>query len=217
MNMKGQTQAVTAVMITGIVMGGIGTAYLWGVPKLEKRQVQQQITSTEEDITNLRSQVISVSEKGSGASSTVTLDADTISINPEDEYIQATVQLDRAAEQGFTWSLLEGESLQNISIGSGAYGIKGEDKPGVVAYQSIAGESSSEITYRVEFRNMCSASTGELSKIDLQVDGKQRASGETSITFSNQGTETDQNLVMPEGACEGKTSRTRTVIDVQFG
>lgn len=214
--MKGQTQAVTAVMITGIVMGGIGTAYLWGVPMLEKRQVEQDVTSTEEDVLTLRNEIESVSQKGSGASSSVTIDADSITVDTEDEYIQITNQLDQSAEQGFTWSLLKGSSFQNLSIGAGSYGMQGDDLPGVVAFQSIAGEGSSEITYRVEFRNMCSESTGELSKVDLQSGEQPRASGSTTITVTNNGEE-ENNVVVDRGACEGRTTITGTQIDVQLG
>jgi hypothetical protein len=214
--MKGQTQAVTAVMITGIVMGGIGTAYFWGVPMVEKRQVEQEITSTEESVLDLSEEIVSLSEQGSGAASTITVDADSITVDTKNEYIQVTKQFDRAAEQGFTWSLLRGSSFQNLSIGAGAYAIQGEDLPGVVAFQSISGEGSSEVTYRIEFRNMCSSSTGEISKIDLQTDGQIRASGTTEIRISNNGEETE-NVIMPEGACEGRTSRTNTVVGVQLG
>lgn len=214
--MKGQTQAVTAVMITGVVMGGIGTAYLWGVPMLEKRQVEQEVTDVEEDVLTLRDEIESVSEGGSGASSSVTIDADSVVVNTEDEYIQITNQLDQSAEQGFTWSLLKGSSFQNLSIGAGEYGIQGEDLPGVVAFQSIAGESSSEITYRVEFRNLCSTSTGELSKVDLQTDGQERASGSTTISITNNGDETS-NTIASGGACEGRTTRTSTQVGIQLG
>jgi hypothetical protein len=214
--MKGQTQAVTAVMITGIVMGGIGTAYLWGVPMLEKRQVEQDVTTTEEDVLNLRDEIESVSQRGSGASSSVTIDADTITVDNEDEYIQITNQLDQSAEQGFTWSLLDGEGYQNLSWTTGATAIEGEDTPGVVAFQSIAGEGSSEITYRVEFRNMCSESTGDVSKVDLEADGQTRGTGSVTITLTNDGEEVS-DTVIPDGACEGRTTRTTTLVDVQLG
>lgn len=213
--MKGQTQAVTAVMITGVVMGGIGTAYLWGVPMLEKREVEQEVTDVEEDVRSLEDEIESVSEGGSGASSSVNLDADSITLDTKNEYIQITNQLDQPAEQGFTWSLLEGSSFQNLSIGAGEYGIEGEDSPGVVAFKSIAGESSSEITYRVEFRNLCSTNTGELSKVDLQSDGQKRASGSTTISITNNGEEST-NTIASGGACEGRTTRTSTQIGIQF-
>lgn len=214
--MKGQTQAVTAVMITGIVMGGIGTAYLWGVPMLEKRQVEQDVTSTEEDVLNLRDEIESVSQRGSGASSSMTIDADTITVDNEDDYIQITNQLDQSAEQGFTWSLLDGQGYQNLSWTTGTAAIEGEDTPGVVAFQSIAGEGSSEITYRVEFRNMCSESTTRISKVDLEADGQTRASGSTTITLTNEGDE-ESSIAVPDGACEGRTTRTTTMVNVQLG
>ncbi|PSH00742.1 MAG: hypothetical protein BRC30_01975, partial [Nanohaloarchaea archaeon SW_7_46_7] len=132
---------------------------------LEKRQVEQEVTTTEEDVLNLREEIESVSQRGSGASSSVSIDADTITVNNEDEYIQVTNQLDQSAEQGFTWSLLDGQGYQNLSWTTGVAAIEGEDTPGVVAFRSVAGEDSSEITYRVEFRNMCSESSGEISKV----------------------------------------------------
>lgn len=214
--MKGQTQAVTAVMITGVVMGGIGTAYLWGVPMLEKRQVEQEITDVEEDVLTLRDEIESVSDGGSGSSSSITVEADSVVIDTKDEYVEITNRLDQSAEQGFTWSLLKGSSFQNLSIGAGKYGIQGEDLPGVVAFQSVAGEGSSVITYRVEFRNLCSTSTGELSKVDLQTDGQKRASGTTTISMTNNGEETS-NTVVPSGKCEGRTTRTSTQIGIQLG
>lgn len=213
--MKGQTQAVTAVMLTGIVMGGIGTAYLWGVPMLEKREVEQQITDTEEDVITLKDKIKDLSDKGSGATSSVKIDADSLTLNTEDEYIQVTKQLDQSAEQGFTWSLLKGESFQNLSIGAGDYGIEGDDLSGVVAYQTVAGDSTSEITYRVEFRNLCSENTGELTKVDLKTEGQTRGSGKTTVDLTNNG-EQESSTVASSGACEGSTVRTSTLIDVQF-
>ncbi|MFB6114725.1 MAG: hypothetical protein ABEK04_00395 [Candidatus Nanohalobium sp.] len=205
---------MTAVLITGIVMGGIGTVYLWGVPMLEKRQVTQEVAATEEDVRNLYNKIVSTSEQGSGASATISVEADSITVNPREEYIQIRNELDEPAKRGFTWSLLKGSSFQNISIGAGKYGVKGEELPGVIAFKSVAGQGSSEITYRVEFRNLCSKSTGKLSKIDLKVNGKRRAAGSATIRITNKGEEVDSNVVMPEGECEGRTSRVNTVIQV---
>ncbi|AOV94810.1 hypothetical protein AQV86_02690 [Nanohaloarchaea archaeon SG9] len=183
---------------------------------LEKRQVEQEVTTTEEDVLNLREEIESVSQRGSGASSSVSIDADTITVNNEDEYIQITNQLDQSAEQGFTWSLLDGQGYQNLSWTTGVAAIEGEDTPGVVAFRSVAGEDSSEITYRVEFRNLCSESSGEVSKVDIESDGQTRASGSTEITFTNDGEEVS-NTVIPDGACEGRTTRTSTQIGIQLG
>lgn len=213
--MKGQTQAVTAVLISGIVMGGIGTVYLWGVPMLEKREVTQDVANTEEDIRNLYTQIVDTSRQGSGASTTISIEADRITVNAEKDYIQINNELSEPATRGFTWSLLKGGSLQNTSIvNAGEYGIKGQELPGIIAFKSVAGEGSSEITYRVEFRNLCSPNTGTLENIDLTVDGQNVSAGSATITISNQGEEVDNNVIMPEGECEGTTSRVNTVMQV---
>ncbi|MFB6174552.1 MAG: hypothetical protein ABEJ87_01080 [Candidatus Nanohalobium sp.] len=215
--MKGQTQAVTAVLVTGIVVGGIGTAYLWGIPKLHKRQVKQDVSSTEHDVTNLYSEIVSISKQGSGASSTVTVKADNIKVNEKKDYIQITNKLDQPAKQGFTWSLLKGDSFQNTSIvNAGAYGIKGDEQPGIVAFKSSGGSGSSEITYRVEFRNLCLKNTHKLSKIDLQTAGQKRAAGSAKVKITNKGDQTDNRVAISQGACRGTPSRTNKVVQISF-
>ena len=52
--MKGQTQAVTAVMITGVVIGAVASAYVWGVPLVEKRQSQADLQQIESKAVSLR-------------------------------------------------------------------------------------------------------------------------------------------------------------------
>lgn len=214
--MKGQTQAITAVMLTSVVVGSIGTVYLWGTPMLEKRQAQEEVSETESDVKELYNQIVETSRQGSGASTSVEIKADRISLNAEKDYIQVKKELDQAAEQGISWNLLKGSSFQNITLGAGDYGIAGQDLPGVVAYRAVAGEDSSEITYRIEFRNLCSESTGELQKIDLEAEGSERAAGTTSIRVYNRGTETDNGIVLPGGACEGQTSRTRNLVGIEL-
>lgn len=42
---KAQTQAITLVLISGIVISLVGIAYMWGKPMIEKRSVMTQFTS----------------------------------------------------------------------------------------------------------------------------------------------------------------------------
>lgn len=215
--MKGQTQAVTAVMLTGVIVGSIGTVYYWGTPLLEKRQAQSDVQQMENEIESLYGEIVSVSNKGSGTSSRITIEADEeVTLNTEEDYIQISTEPEISVKQGFTWTLLKGSSLQNISIGAGDYGIKGEDLPGVIAVKSDGGDNAL-ITYRIEFRNLCSSSSQpELTKIDLQADGKTRAVGSTTVVLNNEGSQVDRDLTMPEGECEGSVDRRRNVVNVQF-
>ncbi|MFB6180327.1 MAG: hypothetical protein ABEJ93_00455 [Candidatus Nanohalobium sp.] len=213
--MKGQTQAVTAVLITGIVMTGIGGVYMWGVPALNKREMKQDISSTESKVHELYSAIVTTAQKGKGASSQVTIDAERVFLNDTENYIQVEKQIGVSSGQGYTWLLIEGSSFQGISIGGNDYGLKGEDQPGVIAFRSVSGPDSSELIYRIEFRDLCSRSTGELSRIDLEADGKERAAGETTIRVENTGKVIDDH-VKTSGACGGLTQRVNTQVQVQF-
>lgn len=216
--MKGQTQAVSAVLITGIIVGGIGTAYLWGVPQLEKRDVQREVTSTEEDVTTLYQEISETASQGSDASSTVDIDADSIQVNTKKDYIQIKNELEEPATRGFTWSLLSGDSFRNTSVisQSGSYGIKGEHQPGIIAFKSVGGESASEITYRIDFRNLCDRETGELSKIDIEAEGKKEAAGSSTVRITNQGEKIENRVTLDRGVCQGITSRTSTKIQISL-
>jgi hypothetical protein len=213
--MKGQTQAVTAVMLTGVIVGAVGTVYVWGTPILEKRQSQSQVTAVEEGAFDLYEEIQSVSESGSGVTSTVRLDVNgQITLDEKNDYIELTTQADQSPYPGWTWTLIEGTSIQNTTIGAGDYAIRGSNNPGVIAVQSSGGEGSSEITYRVEFRNLYSSDAETpLSKIDLVADGERRAAGQTEVVLSNQGTEVDRDMQISTGET---MDRRRSVVQVSF-
>jgi len=214
---KGQTQAVTAVMLTGAIVGSIGVVYNWGSPLLEKRQAEGDVKEVEKDIFQLHSKIISVSNQGSGSSTTVTVDVDgRIIINETNDYIQVSSEFDKPVYSASTWSLLKGGSFQNLSFGAGYHGMKGDDLPGVVAVRASSSEDSSTVIYRVEFRNLCVEQTGELEKIDLVTGGQERAAGTTTLRLTNDGTRTDTGLNIPSGKCEGiDVNRERSVVDVE--
>lgn len=214
--MKGQTQAVTATLITSVIIGSIGTVYFWGAPLLEKSDAQSEVNSLESNVEDLYDGIVEARDQGSGGSTSVTIDAERITVNESQNYIQISKDVQVGSSGGVSWNLLKGSNSQNISYLSGAYALKGRDLPGVISYRSTAGEQSSQITYRVDFRNMCSEDTGELELVDLTSNGQREALGETEIVASNEGTETDTGLVMPEGACEGQTSRTRNIISIEL-
>lgn len=213
--MKGQTQAVTAVMLTGVIVGAVGTVYVWGTPILEKRQSQTQVGQVEQGAVDLHQEITNVADSGSGVTSTVSLDiTGQIRINEANDYIQLTTQADESPYPGWTWTLISGQSIQNTSIGAGDYAIRGTNQPGIIAVQSSGGEGSSEISYRVEFRNLYSSEAETpLSKIDLQAADDTRAAGETDVVLTNRGTEIDRDMELSTGET---MDRRRTVVEVSF-
>lgn len=224
--MKGQTQAVTATLVTTVIIGSVATAYIWGVPLLEKRQSQANLQSTEETVIGAYDTIVSVSNGGSGTAEEVTLSPPSsdsnsnfqIKVDEEKDYIDVTTGAQNPPYPLDTWTLIRGKSLQNLTVGAGSYGIAGQDLPGVVAVRPAGGAGASIVTYRIEFRNMLvETSTGEsLRRIDLESQGETRATGETTLVFSNQGTEQDAGNDKVRVDKDEELSRERTIVEVDL-
>ncbi len=191
--MKGQTQAVTAVMITGILVGTISAVYIWGTPLLEKREGQAELNQIENDVVSLSNSIESVGNSGSGAASesNIRIGEGEVYVNETGNYIEITTFSDRSPYPLEAWRIIDGSNLQGLTIGAGDYGIQGQDSAGVVAARSDDGGQEDRIIFRVEFRNLFDSSTEEMEYLDLQVPGSDTTTGQTSISISNQGVEQD--------------------------
>lgn len=218
--MKAQTQAVSAVMITGIMVGTIAAVYVWGTPLLEKRESQAELNQIENDIVGLKDEIESVSNSGSGSGSEIDVRINTgqVTVNEDQNYIEIITD-EHSTYSGNAWTLLEGNNLQGLSIGSGEYGIKGQDTPGVVAATSEA--DGARAKYRVEFRKLQDERLNDpiMELIDLESIGAETSSGETTISITNQGTETNENEVEIETDAPGgerlDLERTRVRVDLR--
>ncbi len=63
---KVQSQAVTIILIAGIVIALVGAAYVWGIPLIDKRTTITEISSTESFIEQLDKKITSIANRGSG-------------------------------------------------------------------------------------------------------------------------------------------------------
>ncbi len=213
--MKGQTQALTAVMITTVTIGAIATAYVWGTPLLEKQQSQAQLQEVERSVINLKDDILSISNSGEGTTTEVEIDVDSgrVEVNPEENYIDITTNTRRPPYPPGRWTLIEGERLQNLSIGEGSYALKESDLPGVVAVRAASGTGDTVITYRVEFRNMYTETPAgpELELVDLQTIGAETATDTVRVLISNDGERKDSIDVNGENL-----QRTSTEIEIDL-
>lgn len=217
---KGQTQAVTAIIITGITLGAVSATYVWGTPILEKRQSQQQLVQTEEQVRNIYNSLDSIRNSGEGTTERLTLEfseGTDIRLNESGNYIQVSTSARSSPYAQGTWFLLEGDRLQGLSVGEGVYGRKGQDQPGVIALKATGNENV-ELLYRVEFRNLYTeTSTGNsLEQVDLNSQGGNQATGETTMIISNEGTETDTGGAAVETETGEELNRERTVLNIEF-
>ncbi|MFT4892889.1 MAG: hypothetical protein ACI8Z7_000678 [Candidatus Nanohaloarchaea archaeon] len=224
--MKGQAQAVTAVLITSVIVGAIATSYTWGVPLLEKQQGQAELERTQQNVLNLYDRIVEVSESGEGTTARVDL-TDGISasninvrVNEQQNYIDV---VKRGSSQNppypfDTWTLVRGNSMQNLSTGSGAYARSGEDLPGAVTVRPSGSPDSSTVIYRIEFRNILSETPSgtRLSRINLTAEGQTRSTGETTLFVSNQGVNWERGNDAVTLPSEERVPRQNTEITVGF-
>lgn len=192
---KGQVQAVTVVLLTGLTIGVASVVYVWGQPILDKRDSEVQLDSVEKNVLDLRQEIIRVSEGGEGAASEVSMELEEddyevrmIRVNESNDYIDVIIDADESPYPQGRWTMLKGDTMQNLSITSGDYAIKGEDLGSVLMVKP----QSSIIRYRIEFRNLYSQTSGtSLEKVDLQNVGGGISSGETDVYIRNSGTQLD--------------------------
>jgi len=225
---KGQTQAVTAVLITTVMIGAIATAYVWGGPLLQKGQAEADLDQVENEVRTLYENIEQVSESGSGAAETLTLDLDTggsgetrIDINEDENYIDIVTESGDIPYPRETWTVIEGQNLQNLSIveeeNSGDYGISGQDSKGVVAVRPIGEGSENIVTYRIEFRNMLSQTPDgtKLEKVDIRARDSATETGTVQTVVSNEGQEYDSESDMTLSTGES-IERERTVVEIDL-
>ncbi len=226
---KGQTPAVTAVLITSVIVGSVATAYVWGAPLLEKQQAEADLENTKEDAKDLYSSIVQISESGGQDRVELNLDREgenvELEVNEEKDFIDITASTQRAPYPMDTWTLLEGKSYQNLTFGSGSFGLKGTDSPGVVGVRPVGGPDSAIVTFRIDFRNLKVPSDSvsnyesmkpKLTKIDLRTTGRQKASSDTTLVISHQGVEEDRGDDRVEVDTGEKLSRDRTIVEVDI-
>jgi hypothetical protein len=218
---KGQTPAVTAVLITTVIVGSVATAYVWGTPLLEKRQGQADLQNVENDVLQLHNKIIQVSESGSGTTERIEFNSGSetdLRVNPEEDYISVTSEAQQSPYPQDSWTLIKGKSLQNLSFGTGDYGIKTENLPGVVAVRPSGSGDNTVLRYQIEFRNLLADTpTGQrLQKIDIKTRGQTKVVDTATLLISNQGTEIDSGNQRLELSSGEKLERTRTLVEVDI-
>jgi len=65
---KAQVQAISMVLMAGVVLALVGTAYMWGMPLIEKRTTATDVSTAESFILELDRQIVDIARNGGGKS-----------------------------------------------------------------------------------------------------------------------------------------------------
>lgn len=195
--MKAQTQAVSFVLITGVTLAAISSAYIWGVPLLEKTQSQEQINTAENDLIRLQNSVDSMASGGVGGSTSVDVRIEDGEIFLDEDGF--TVELSTPAGSPYPedqYILLFGDSFIGTSMGDNP------DETGDLSRHNqfvfgASGEDESTI-YRVEARELYDPNRDVTRIIEFEEGISTGSSGDVEIQIENVGLEesTDTETVV---------------------
>lgn len=213
---SGQSQVLTAVMLGGIVVAGIGAAYMWGMPILEKNQEQTAIDTTSDDMRSLADAVIAVAREGGSRTASVDLNDGVLSINTDNDTIHYRKMTSGAYVSTRGWVPLNTNEMQGVGrtvddVDADGYGIEGSDRPIVLIGQSQPAEGSFLTQYLIASRPLYDPDTGQTSKITLVQDGNLQASGGTRDVVLQR---LQEDVVAGEGVDGGALQETKILIRV---
>jgi hypothetical protein len=213
----GQSQVLTAVLLAGIILTAITSAFLWGMPLLQKNQDQTQVENTLQDFRKLSSGIESVITEGGSRQVTVRLGNGALEIDDADNmftYQTATRGVYVSTEN---WVPLNENSLLGINRTTGErepdrYGIRGAHKFGVLIGRATDAGNDYLTRYRLVYRYLKDPDTRQTYTVDLVPVGQDTVSGggEHTVTF-RQG---DRTTVPGAGINGGTLHRIEVLAEV---
>lgn len=186
----GQSQVLTAVLLAGIILTAITSAFLWGMPLLEKNQDQTAVENTLSDFRKLSSGIESVVTEGGSRQVTVRLGSGAMQIDDANEMFTYQTATKGVYVSRKNWVPLNEDSLLGVNRttgerDTGSYGIRGIDRFGVLIGQTDTAGSDYMTRYRIVYRYLKDPDTQQTYTVDLVPVGQDTVSGggEHTVTF----------------------------------
>src|SRR3989344_99155 len=157
--MKGQQEALSAILISGILIGVVGSVYFWGVPLIQKNKDISLLETSESLMNDLDSKIKAVANNGGRDQMTVTVpglvtfDGSTIDLEIETEgtiyATNAQIPLGRSVA-----SNLKTDFTSGIPVKYGTWGVDDPVLFNVLSKEVTKGKYKNSYTLEyVELRN----------------------------------------------------------------
>jgi hypothetical protein len=204
MKVKAQTQTLSVVLITGIVIAMIGLAYAWGMPLIQKRTSITEFSTAQNFILNLNNKITDIANSGAGVSEIDIPNGfiDVIGydeVNPDNNSIIMEFTTDQ--------SMITNTSSILIKTGSfGEIGTYGESEPRIITMTGDAFGTGYRMRIKLHYRELDSDIKGY--KIALNPISSQGGSKKIKLNFG-------KNLVIP-GNASNNGDLVLTYIDVEI-
>jgi hypothetical protein len=187
---KGQSQVVSAVILGGILVVGISSAYTWAVPILEKNQDVDQLRSSINTMEDLEQTVQRVSTRGGSETLEMQTGGGLFVIDPSRNVINYTIGSQAAYVSTDSWVPLNENDMLGIRIaGNGdSTGIATQDRPGVVVGRAIQQGDNDRNVFHLQFRELQDLNSDTGFLINLTATGNLQSTESTAqIVVEDQG------------------------------
>jgi len=175
---KAQSQVVTAVILSGIVIGGVSSAYAWGVPLLQKAQDVDAMKSSVDSMSTMADEIESIARRGGSSQVSFNIQKGSLEIDAEENEIIFQALTKKSYVSNNDWVVLNENDMQGIEEGGleDSYGIRGRDKPGVLIARAVPQGDEFLTTLKIDFRELRDTQTGTHTLIQLEDNGNLEAS-----------------------------------------
>lgn len=189
---RAQAGVVSAVVLGGILVAGITSAYMWGLPLLQKNQDTDNLRTTLDQMRELSETIDSISRRGGSQQVSFNVGEGSLAIDTVDDTITYSISTSAAYVSTGGWVPLNEDDMsgiERIDNGTG-YGIVGQDEPGVVIGRSRPEGENFRTTYTIAFRELVDLDARRGFKVDLVENGNLQVSGGTHNIVVRKDTDT---------------------------
>lgn len=182
MLMKGQTNIISVMLITGILIAAISSAYFWGLPLLEKSRDSAKVERIVEKLKEIADIVEIVARDKVSRNVDINFDG---YLKITNKTIELTTFSNAAYVSMKNWVVLNEDDYQGIpDVLPEGYGLIGRDRPGVLIAKAGMANNKIRNDFKIVFREIEDLNTKKGTQIVLNIKGRYSApSGKYKLIF----------------------------------
>ncbi len=162
---KAQTQTISVVLMTGIIISLAGAAYLWGKPLIEKRMTISDFTNALDFVLDLDKKIVDVVNSGSG-SFEIDIPKGTLRVvpyganDPDNNSIIYEILVSQPIAYNASTILIKTESDDPV-------GMYGEAEPRIITLSTLStGGNLYQLRFKIHYRELITKTKGYRIALD---------------------------------------------------
>ena len=183
---KAQIQAVSYVLVLGVILATVSATYFWGLPLLQKGEATSKLESAKASAMEIQKTLNEVIKTGGQKSITIT-SYGMIIIKPDENAIDYIIRSKKSPYATNIWIPLGSEVPHGVkgTPWENSTAFLGHDQPAVVMVKVEPAQGEYIIIYRVALRKLYDLDTGDAYYYNLTAGGNTMAMpGNVILTLS---------------------------------